>query len=83
MLICFLRGFTIVVNLKNTRKVIDMMGEYLKDYPAVLTVKQVAEILGVCKASVLNLIHENKLQAIKVGRLYKIPKDQIINYLKP
>ncbi len=60
-----------------------MMGEYLKDYPAVLTVKQVAEILGVCKASVLNLIHENKLQAIKVGRLYKIPKDQIINYLKP
>jgi len=60
-----------------------MMENYLKEYPAVLTVKQVAEILGVCKASVLHLIHEKKLQAIKVGRLYKIPKDQIIDYLKP
>ena len=69
MLICFLYRFTIIVN-------------HLKEYPAVLTVKQVAEILGVCKASVLTLIHENKLHAIKVGRLYKIPKDQIIDYLK-
>lgn len=60
-----------------------MIENYLKEYPAVLTVKQVAEILGVCKASVLRLIHEKKLQAIKVGRLYKIPKDQIVNYLKP
>ena len=59
-----------------------MVENYLKEYPAVLTVKQVAEILGVCKASVLTLIHENKLHAIKVGRLYKIPKDQIIDYLK-
>ena len=58
------------------------MENYLKEYPAVLTVKQVAEILGVCKASVLTLIHENTLHAIKVGRLYKIPKDQIIDYLK-
>ena len=60
-----------------------MIENYLKEYPAVLTVKQVAEILGVCKASVLRLIHEKKLQAIKVGRLYKIPKDQIVDYLRP
>ncbi len=58
------------------------MDKYLEAYPAVLNVKDVAEILGVGEALVRQLIHERKLVAIRVGRLLKIPKERLIDYLE-
>ncbi len=58
------------------------MDKYLEAYPAVLNVRDVAEILGVGDALVRQLIREHKLVAIRVGRLLKIPKERLIDYLE-
>ncbi len=59
----------------------DMNNDFLCDYPPVLSVEQTAEILGVGKQLVRNIIADKKLPAIKVGRIYRIPKTKLLNYL--
>lgn len=53
----------------------------LKDYPDVLTVSQVAEILGVCDKSVYRLIHTKVLGFRRIGRVIKVPKVCVSDYL--
>lgn len=55
--------------------------DYLCNYPPVLNVAQTAEILGVGKQLVRNAIANKQLPAIKVGRVYRIPKTKLLNYL--
>lgn len=57
------------------------MDEYLATYPAVLSVDQVATILAVNSKTVRKLVSSKKLMGIKVGRLIRIPKDKLIDYL--
>ena len=57
------------------------MNELLNQYPAVLTITEVAEILNVTPATVRRHIKSNDLPHIKVGRLVRIPKDSLIDYL--
>ena len=57
------------------------MDELLKKYPAVLSISDVAEILNVTPATVRRHIKTNDLPHIKVGRLVRIPKDSLIDYL--
>ncbi len=57
------------------------MTEYLSNYPPVLNVNNVAEILGVTPKTVRNLIKTKTITSIKVGRLVRIPKDSLIDYL--
>lgn len=56
------------------------MEKYLENYPAVLSVADVAKILGVAESTVRKMIKEKQLVAIKVGRLFRIPKDRLIDY---
>ncbi len=58
------------------------MNELFEKYPVVLDVATVAEILGVTPATVRRLIKENKIHSVKVGRLTRITKDKLINYLE-
>lgn len=58
------------------------MDNYLKDYPPVLSVNDVAKILGVAPGTVRSLVKTGAISGIKVGRLIKIPKDRLINYLE-
>jgi len=58
------------------------MDEYLNDYPAVLTVNDVAEILGVTGKTVRNLVKTGAIPHVKVGRLIRIPKDKLVEYLE-
>jgi excisionase family DNA binding protein len=51
-----------------------------KDYPDVLDVDQVCEVLGVSKKTVYRLIKDGSLSKIKVGREYRIPKLYVIRY---
>lgn len=53
----------------------------LKDYPDVLTVSQVAEILGVCKKTVYHLIHTKAIGYRRIGRIFKVPKVCVSDYL--
>ena len=54
----------------------------LKDYPAALTVAEVAEILRVSTKTVYKMIKENKLPAVKVGRENRVAKSRLIEYLR-
>ena len=54
----------------------------LKRYPDVLDVKQMCEILGVSTKTGYALIQENKIESLKVGRAYRIPKPFLLSYLR-
>lgn len=52
----------------------------------VLTVKDIQEILGVCDKTAYGLIRQalvngNMFKVVKVGRLYKIPRDPFLDWL--
>lgn len=53
----------------------------LRDYPDVLTVEQVSELLGVCTKTVYAMIRRGELKKQNVGRLFRIPKNYLIEYL--
>lgn len=54
---------------------------YLEKYPAILNVKQVAEILGCSEKTVRQLVYDKKLISVQVGRLIRIPKDRLLDFL--
>jgi len=53
-----------------------------KGYPDVVTVKQLCKMLNIGKNSAYELIHSGKLKCVKIGKVYKIPKKYIIEYLR-
>lgn len=55
--------------------------ELLKDYPDVLTVKMVMDILGIGKTYTYKLLQTNLITSIKIGRSYRIFKTDLISYL--
>ncbi len=57
------------------------MDEMLKNYPVVLSISDVAEILNVTPATVRRHIRKKDIPSIKVGKLVRIPKDSFISYL--
>jgi excisionase family DNA binding protein len=60
----------------------DMNSNIFKEYPDILNVKQVSEILGVSTKTVYKLLGEGTLVSLKVGREYKIPKVNVLRYVK-
>ncbi len=52
-----------------------------KDYPDVVSVSQMSEMLGISEKSAYRLLRENRIEHLKVGRTYKIPKLHIFRYL--
>lgn len=54
----------------------------LKEYPDVMNIEQMCEILGVSKKTGYALLREKKIECLKVGRSYRIPKAHIFAYLK-
>ena len=57
------------------------MEKYLEDYRPVLSVDEVADILGVTGNTIRHLTRAGELGSIKVGRLIRIPKDRLVEYL--
>lgn len=51
------------------------------DYPDVLTPQQVQEMLGVGQRMAYQLLREGKIQNVRMGKLYRIPKAAVIDYL--
>lgn len=56
-------------------------GHLLRDYPDVLTVKQVAEVLCICEKSVYRLLDAHSIGFRRVGRKYLVPKQCVAEYL--
>ncbi len=53
----------------------------LQDYPDVLTVEEVSELLGVCTKTVYNMIKRGELENHHIGRLFRIRKETVLSYL--
>ncbi len=51
------------------------------DYPDIVTVRQLQEMLGISRHLVYNLINGGEVQAVKIGNSFKIPKVSVINYV--
>ncbi|MCC8050273.1 MAG: helix-turn-helix domain-containing protein [Clostridiales bacterium] len=53
----------------------------LDDYLDVLTIDDTATVLRISRRSVMRLIDEGKLEYRKIGRIYRISKKAILDYL--
>ncbi len=59
----------------------DVYRSVLKEYPDILTVEEMSRALGVSTKTGYKLIRENKIEFIKVGRSYRIPKANLLSYM--
>ena len=51
------------------------------DYPDIVTVRQLREMLGISRQLAYDLIADGEVQAIKIGNSFKIPKVSVINFV--
>ena len=52
-----------------------------RHYPDALTPSQVQEMLGVGRRMTYGLLRRGEIQSVRMGRLYRIPKVAVIDYL--
>ena len=60
----------------------DAYSVMLKDYPDVLDIDQMSEVLGVSKKTGYKLLQTGAINCLKIGRCYRIPKAHLITYLQ-
>lgn len=53
-----------------------------REYPDVLNIGQMSEILGVSTKTGYKLLREGRIACMKVGRAYCIPKAHVLTFLK-
>lgn len=61
------------------------MGNKYKSYeelPLMLSVIQVAEVLGISKTSAYELVHSDSFPSITIGKRLIVPKDKFIEWIK-
>lgn len=52
------------------------------DYPDVLTISEVADILKIGRNNTYKLINSGKIRSIHIGRLHRISKKSLIEYIE-
>lgn len=51
------------------------------DFPDIVTVTQLQEMLGVSRHLAYNLINDGSIRGLKIGNAFKIPKVNVIEYV--
>ena len=65
-----------------SRSLIDReITSYFKGTPDVMTVMEAAKALRCSKNTVYSLIAEGRIQAIRVGRCFKVPKSALVDFM--
>lgn len=54
----------------------------LKEYPDVMDIEQMCEALSISTKTGYKLLKDGKIEYLKIGRAYRIPKAHILHYLK-
>ena len=62
--------------MKNTNKSI------FENYPDVVTVEQLASMLVISTKTAYKLVKEKHIKSVCIGRIYKIPKIYVLEYLQ-
>jgi len=60
----------------------NMYQPIFKDYPDVLDVKQVSEILNVSTKTIYRLLRVGDIESLKIGREFRIPKVNLLRYIR-
>ena len=60
----------------------DIIKNTFREYPDVLDVKQVSTLLGVSTKVVYRLLRDGTLDSLKIGREFRIPKVNVMKYVK-
>jgi excisionase family DNA binding protein len=60
----------------------ELYSAVFKDYPDVLDVKQVSQLLRVSTKTVYRLLRSGTLESLKVGREFRVPKVNVMKYVK-
>lgn len=58
-----------------------MESPMFSEYPDVITVEQLMEILHIGKNAAYSLLKSGEIRTIRIGRRYIIPKQSIIAYI--
>ncbi len=66
------------VSVINQRDAYKLM---LKEYPDVMDIGQMCEILCISTKTAYRILREGKICCLKVGRSYRIPKAHLFTYL--
>lgn len=51
------------------------------DYPDIVTVKQLRQMLAIGHNQALDLVHSGEIKSFRIGRMIKIPKNSVIDYI--
>jgi excisionase family DNA binding protein len=47
-----------------------------------LTIREVAVLVRLSKMSVYRLVHSGELEAVRVGRSFRVPEQAVVSYLR-
>jgi excisionase family DNA binding protein len=53
----------------------------LENYPDVLNLNDLCEIMNICRNTAVKLLKTNVIKYVMVGRVYRISKKSLIEYL--
>ena len=53
----------------------------LENYPTILIPEEVSEILRIGQSEIYKLLNNGKIEGYKVGKTWRIPKQNVINYI--
>lgn len=65
----------------NKDQISNVYNALFKEYPDVVSVEQISEMLHISTKTVYKLLRENKIKYFMIGRIYKIPKINILYFL--
>ena len=60
----------------------DIYKNVFKEYPDVLDAKQVSTLLGVSTKVVYRLLRDGSIVSLKIGREFRVPKVNVMKYIK-
>jgi excisionase family DNA binding protein len=52
-----------------------------QELPAVLTMKHVQDVLGICKPKAYELAHTVGFPVVKLGRTFRVPREAFLRWL--
>jgi len=60
---------------------LDVSNAMFEDYPDVVDVQQMSQMLGISTKTAYKLLRANNIQHLKIGRIYKIPKISVLRFI--
>ena len=67
--------------MNREEKMAKQYGLMFRDYPDAVTPEQVQQMLGIGRRKTYDLLKSGELASIRMGRIYRVPKLAVIDYL--